>query len=148
MRDIVYPAVAGTSNLMRALDIEDNIEHLRYRSNFITRQRRRVGDLGENVAEVFGAATFGASPCPRAGTRLVWPCFHRYILPVSTVEKIKMQIESLSPEERSELERMLREPRVEAPKAIVLPDQAARRKRIFGDKVLPNYVLLAREGAI
>ena len=29
-------------------------------SKFIVRQRRRVGDLGENVAEVFGAATFGA----------------------------------------------------------------------------------------
>jgi hypothetical protein len=29
-----------------------------------------------------------------------------------------------------------------------LPDQAARRRRILGDKVLPNYVLLAREGAI
>ena len=71
-----------------------------------------------------------------------------YISGVSTVEKIKMQIESLSPQERAELERMLREPRVEAPKTVVLPDQAARRKRIFGDKVLPNYVLLAREGAI
>ena len=41
---------------MRALDIE----HLRYGSNFIARQRRRVGDLGEKVAKVFGAATFGA----------------------------------------------------------------------------------------
>jgi hypothetical protein len=40
--------------LMRALDIEDNIEHLRYNSKLIARQRRRVGDLGENVAEVFG----------------------------------------------------------------------------------------------
>jgi hypothetical protein len=50
---------------------------------------------------------------------------------VSTVEKIKMQIESLSPHERAELERMLREPRVGGPKTIVLPDQAARRKRIF-----------------
>ena len=67
---------------------------------------------------------------------------------MSTVEKIKMQIESLSPQERAELERLLREPQVEAAKAIVLPNQAARRKRIFGDKVLPNYVLLAREGAI
>jgi len=32
----------------------------RYHSKFITRQRRRFGDLAENVAEVFGAATFGA----------------------------------------------------------------------------------------
>ncbi len=67
---------------------------------------------------------------------------------MSTVEKLKAEIESLSPQERAELERLLREPRVEAPKTIVLPDQAARRKRIFGDKVLPNFVLLAREGTI
>jgi hypothetical protein len=105
--------------------------------------------LGENVAEVFGVATFGARVSIRcAGTRLVWPFFHRYIPTVSTVEKIKMQIEALSPQERAELERLLGEVRVEAPKTLVLPDQAARRKRIFGDKVLPNYVLLAREGAI
>ena len=56
-RDIVYKN-DEMYNLMRALDIEDNIEHLRYdNSNFITPQRRRVGDLGENVAETFGAAT-------------------------------------------------------------------------------------------
>lgn len=67
---------------------------------------------------------------------------------MSTVEKIKMQIECLSSQERAELERLLRERRVETPQTIALPDQAARRKRIFGDKVLPNYVLLAREGAI
>ncbi len=67
---------------------------------------------------------------------------------MSTVEEIKMAIESLSPRERAELERLLREPRVEAPKPIVLPNQAERRKRILGNKVLPNYVLLAREGTV
>jgi hypothetical protein len=85
--------------------------------------------LGENVAEVFGAVTFGAPLHVLA--RLVWTHFRGYIPDVSTVEKIKMQIESLSPHERAELERMLREPRVGGPKTIVLPDQAARRKRIF-----------------
>jgi len=67
---------------------------------------------------------------------------------MSTVEKLKTAIESLSPPERAELERLLREPRGETPKTIVLPNQAERRKRIFGDKVLPNFVLLAREGAV
>jgi len=69
---------------MRTADIEDNIEHLRYAkvilatvncSKFITRQRRRVGDFGENVAKVFGAATFGARLRVRALPRgKVWRC--------------------------------------------------------------------------
>ena len=67
---------------------------------------------------------------------------------MSTVDKLRTEIESLSPAERAELERLLREPRVETPKTIALPNQAERRKRIFGEKVLPNFVLLAREGAI
>jgi hypothetical protein len=67
---------------------------------------------------------------------------------VSTVEKLKTAIESLSPQERAELARLLREPHAEATKPVTLPNQAERRKRILGDKVLPNYVLLAREGAI
>ncbi len=31
------------------------------------------------------------------------------------------------------------------PVSVKLPDYAARRRMIFGDKVLPNMVLLARE---
>ncbi len=31
------------------------------------------------------------------------------------------------------------------PRRVRWPDMAARRRRIFGDKVLPNVVLMARE---
>ena len=80
-RDIVYKN-DEMYNLMRALDIEDNIEHLRYdkvilatanRSNFITRQRRRVGDLGENVARSSGRPRLA-----RVSMSSRWskPCLH------------------------------------------------------------------------
>jgi hypothetical protein len=63
---------------------------------------------------------------------------------MSTVQEIKAAIAALSPAERAELERVLRKP-VRATKRLKLPDQAARRRRIFGDRVLPNLVLEARE---
>jgi hypothetical protein len=63
---------------------------------------------------------------------------------MSTVLEIKAAIETLSPAEREELERLLHQsPPAAAP--LPLPDQAARRRRIFGDRVLPNLVLEARE---
>jgi hypothetical protein len=65
-----------------------------------------------------------------------------------TVLEIKTAIETLTPEQRTELEQLLRESSDLPPTPSSLPDQAARRRRILGDKVLPNYVLLAREGAI
>jgi len=68
---------------------------------------------------------------------------------MSTVEEIKTAIESLTPPERAELERLLlREPGGQASMTVALPNQAERRQRILGDKVLPNYALLAREGTI
>ena len=69
-------------------------------------------------------------------------------LAVSTLQEIKAAIDKLSPEERAELERLLQESCPEPPQPLRLPNQAERRRRIFGDKVLPNYVLLAREGKV
>ncbi len=67
---------------------------------------------------------------------------------MSTVLEIKTAIETLTPDQRMELEQLLRESSERPPATSPLPDQAARRRRILGDKVLPNYVLLAREGAV
>jgi hypothetical protein len=65
---------------------------------------------------------------------------------MSSVQEIKAAIETLSPDERAELERSLRENGVpQSPHSIDLPNQAARRRRILGEKVLPNMVLLERE---
>lgn len=50
-------------------------------SNFITRQRRRVGDLGENVAEVFGVATFGARLHVLALEQGLFGCSHPATFP-------------------------------------------------------------------
>jgi hypothetical protein len=64
---------------------------------------------------------------------------------VSKLQEIKDTIEKLSAVERKELDQLLRESsKLPAPPR-PLPDQAARRRRIFGAKVLPNMVLLARE---
>jgi hypothetical protein len=62
---------------------------------------------------------------------------------VSTVQEIKAAIEALTPAQRAELERQLGEPAHPA-KKLALPDQAARRRRIFGGRVLPNLVIEAR----
>ncbi len=63
---------------------------------------------------------------------------------MSTLLEIKAAIETLSPAEREDLERLLHPP-PPAAAPLPLPDQAARRRRIFGDRVLPNLVLEARE---
>ena len=63
---------------------------------------------------------------------------------MSTVQEIKTAIESLSPAAREELERLLRPPAAPAGNA-PLPDYAERRRRIFGDRVLPNLVIEARK---
>lgn len=81
-------------------------------------------------------------------TKLVWRKRAGYIYAMSTVQEIKAAIDSLAPAERAELERLLREPARPPSPVLTLPDQAERRRRIFGDKVLPNYVLLAREGKV
>jgi hypothetical protein len=62
-------------------------------------------------------------------------------------------VKALPPRERRkffeglhELETALeREPAARRKRPIRWPDAAARRRRIFGDKVLPNLVLLTRE---
>jgi hypothetical protein len=65
---------------------------------------------------------------------------------MSTVQEIKAAIEMLSLNERAELERLLRETGVSQPaRSVTLPNQAARRRRILGDKILPNMVLEERE---
>ena len=66
-------------------------------------------------------------------------------LAMSTLQEIKAAIDSLSPADRAELERMLRQPAGALPPTAKLPDQAARRRRILGDKVLPNLVIEARQ---
>ncbi len=81
--------------------------------------------------------------------RSLFRCGHsRSFVAMRTVLEIKTAIETLTPEQRVELEQLLREGSDRLPATPPLPDQAARRRRILGDKVLPNYVLLAREGAI
>jgi hypothetical protein len=62
------------------------------------------------------------------------------------VQEIKAAIESLSFDQRAELNRLLHDTGVsQSPPSIKLPDQAARRRRILGDKILPNMVLEERE---
>ncbi len=65
---------------------------------------------------------------------------------MSTVQEIKAAIEALTPAQRLELEQVLHQPvpPVTAARS-PLPDYAARRRRIMGDKVYPNPVLEARE---
>lgn len=63
---------------------------------------------------------------------------------MSTVKEIKTAIDALAPEQRAELERILHDETGRTRTTPQLPDQAARRRRILGDKVLPNLVLEAR----
>jgi hypothetical protein len=65
-----------------------------------------------------------------------------------TAQEIKSAIDTLSSSERLKLDSLLRESNVqEFSHGVQLPDQAARRRRILGDKVLPNMVLQEREAA-
>jgi hypothetical protein len=65
---------------------------------------------------------------------------------MTTVQEIKAAIDTLSSAERARLESLLRGTGMsESPPAVKLPDQAARRRRILGDKILPNMVLQERE---
>ncbi|MCI0536025.1 MAG: hypothetical protein L0Z50_12435 [Verrucomicrobiales bacterium] len=63
---------------------------------------------------------------------------------MSRLNEIKEAIDALSAQERAELERWFRQDSAEVLGQPRLPDQAARRRRILGDKVLPNLVLEAR----
>jgi len=63
-----------------------------------------------------------------------------------TVQEIKAAIDTLPSAERAKLASLLRETSgPESPRVVQLPDQTARRRRILGDKVLPNLVLQERE---
>jgi hypothetical protein len=70
-----------------------------------------------------------------------------------SANEVLEQVKALPPRERRkffkgirELEAALeRRPVARRHRRIRWPDAAARRRRIFGDKVLPNLVLLARE---
>jgi hypothetical protein len=70
---------------------------------------------------------------------------------VSATEVLE-QVKALPPRERRKffehvhaLETASQAPNGKQKRRIRWPDAAARRRRIFGDKVLPNLVLLARE---
>jgi hypothetical protein len=63
-----------------------------------------------------------------------------------TLQEIKGAIKTLSLDERVELEHLLREQSLsQSLQRMDLPDQGARRRRILGDKILPNLVLEERE---
>jgi hypothetical protein len=78
---------------------------------------------------------------------------------VSSVLEIEMALRQLPPQERREIARWILEELKDGPLSqtkkkgsgdnggpdLPLPDYSARRRRIFGDKVLPNMVLLSRE---
>jgi hypothetical protein len=75
---------------------------------------------------------------------------------MSTVQEIESALRQLPKQERWEVARWLLEELEDHPhlqtddstsnggQTPPLPDYAARRRRIFGDKVLPNMVLVAR----
>lgn len=76
-----------------------------------------------------------------------------YRLVVSKIQEIEAALRQLPAQEQWEVARWLLdelEDRTESAvkarngSAPALPDYAARRRRIFGDKVLPNMVLVAR----
>jgi len=70
-----------------------------------------------------------------------------------SANEVLEQVKALPPQERRKFFTRVHdlETAIEAPlngkqkRRIRWPDAAARRRRIFGDKVLPNLVLLARE---
>lgn len=70
---------------------------------------------------------------------------------MNSVLEIEKALQELPPQERWEVARWLLDdlqeqavPQVTAQATLPLPDYSARRRRIFGDKVLPNMVLAAR----
>jgi len=62
-----------------------------------------------------------------------------------TVKEIKAAIAALPIPERAKLESWLHYQAGEKSGRVVLPDQAARRRSIYGKKLLPNMILLERE---
>ena len=70
----------------------------------------------------------------------------KYRFPMSTIQEIKAAIEALAPAQRTELAHWLHgHGELVDEKRLPLPDYAARRRRIFGRRILPNAVLEARE---
>ena len=75
------------------------------------------------------------------------------MLLMMSANEVLQQVGALPPRERRkffdsvhELEaEVAAQPSVKGKRQVRWPDAAARRRRIFGDKVLPNLVLLARE---
>jgi len=70
---------------------------------------------------------------------------------MNTVLEVEQALRQLPPEDRWEVARWLLDDlqdhaasQATAQAAPPLPDYSARRRRIFGDKVLPNMVLAAR----
>jgi hypothetical protein len=73
---------------------------------------------------------------------------------VSKVQEIEAALRQLPTQDRWEVARWLLDELEEGvggattvengSRAMALPDYAARRRRIFGDKVLPNMVLVSR----
>ena len=64
---------------------------------------------------------------------------------MSTVKEIKAAIAALPTSERAKLESWLFEHTQPVTKPVALPDQASRRRDLYGKSILPNMVLLERE---
>jgi hypothetical protein len=70
-----------------------------------------------------------------------------------SAKEVLEQVKALPPRERRKFFERVHEletsvdlqPNAKGKRQVRWPDAAARRRRIFGDKVLPNLVLLARE---
>jgi hypothetical protein len=69
-----------------------------------------------------------------------------------SASEVLEQVKALPPRERRrffesihELEGAICTPSLQRKRPVRWPDAAARRRKIFGDKMLPNLVLLSRE---
>jgi len=72
------------------------------------------------------------------------------MVPMMSANDVLEQVKSLPPQERRKFfncvhELETAEPVIRRHRRVRWPDATARRRRIFGNKVLPNLVLLARE---
>jgi hypothetical protein len=92
--------------------------------------------------------------CTGGKLRIGKALFRQQISGMSTVAEIESALKKLPMQQAQEiaqwLDNYLKQPpsaKIETakPAPVKLPDYAARRRQIFGDKVLPNMVLLARE---
>jgi hypothetical protein len=121
-----------------------------------------VGNSRSTASQAVQASTLGV-PSSRlaaldvdemAGNELARAASDVSLLPMSTVLEIESALKGLPLQEARKLAIWLQQyldqqttadEQRAMPSEATLPDYAARRRRIFGDKVLPNMVILARE---